>query len=208
MSVLHHGHPRTTLPRGGRESLGLLLRVLDERTPGVIENLNRMGHLATETAARLGIAPAEAERIELAARLHDVGKLAIPEAILNKPGRLDPAEWVVMRTHPEIGARIVSAAPTLADTAELILRHHEHWDGGGYPDGLAGEEIPLGSSVIAVCAAFVAMMAHRPYSDAITVEEALAELRRCAGSQFHPGVAEHFCTLVESPGWQLTAQAR
>lgn len=205
MSVLHHAHARA--PHGGRESLGLLLRVLDERTPGVIEDLNRMGHLATETALRLGIERAEAERIELAARLHDVGKLAIPDSILSKPGRLDPAEWVVMRTHAEIGARIVASAPSLAATEELILRHHEHHDGGGYPGGLAGEEIPLGSSVISVCAAFVAMMAHRPYSDAITVEEALAELRRCAGTQFQPLVVEHFCALIESPGWQLTAQA-
>jgi response regulator RpfG family c-di-GMP phosphodiesterase len=205
LSVLHH-HAHVE-PVAGRESLGLLLRVLDEHTPGVIEDLNRMGHLATDTARRLGLDAAETERIELAARLHDVGKLAIPDTILSKPGPLDAAEWVVMRTHAEIGARIVAAAPTLAATAELIRHHHEHYDGGGYPDRLTGEEIPLGSCVIGVCAAFVAMMGHRPFSDAITVEEALAELRRCSGTQFHPLVVETFCALVESPGWRLSAQA-
>ena len=201
MSVLHHAH--APAPGRAREALGLLLRVLDEHSPGVIEDLNRIGHLATDTARMLGMPGKEVERTELAARLHDVGKLAIPDAILSKPGRLDAGEWEVMRTHAAIGARIVASAPTLAGTAELILHHHEHWDGGGYPEGLAGTEIPLGSCVIGVCAAFVAMMAHRPYSDAITVEEALAELRRCAGTQFHPAVVEVFCALVESPHWQL-----
>ncbi len=121
------------------------------------------------------------ERVELAARLHDVGKLAIPDAILTKPAALDAAEWEVMRTHAEIGARIVASAPSLAHTADLIRSHHERYDGQGYPDGLAGEEIPIAAAIIAVCAAFVAMMRHRPYSDAITVAEALAELRRCSG---------------------------
>ncbi len=132
-------------------------------------------------------------RVELAARLHDVGKLAIPEAILLKPGPLDADEWEVMRTHAEIGARIVASAPSLAHTADLIRSHHERYDGRGYPDGLAGEEIPLPTAIVSVCAAFVAMMRHRPYSDAITVSEALAELRRCAGTQFHPVVVEAFC---------------
>jgi response regulator RpfG family c-di-GMP phosphodiesterase len=205
LSVLHH-HAHAE-PTRSRESLGLLLRVLDEHTPGVMEDLNRMGHLAADTARLMGLDAAETERIELAARLHDVGKLAIPDAILEKPGPLDPAEWVVMRTHAEIGARILASAPTLAESAELVHHHHEHYDGGGYPDHLAGGEIPLGSCVIGVCAAFVAMMRHRAFSDAITIEEALAELRRCSGTQFHPLVVTTFCAMVESPGWQLAAQA-
>ena len=194
MSVLlHHHHEQP--PRLTRECLGLLLKVLNEHDPGVLEDLNRMGHLAAETARALGLDARETERVELAARLHDVGKLAIPDAILQKPGPLDPQEWEVMRTHAEIGARIVASAPSLAHTAELIRSHHERWDGRGYPDGLAGEQTPLAAAIISVCAAFVAMMRHRPYSDAITVEEALAELRRCAGSQFHPAVVRAFCGL-------------
>lgn len=193
MSLLAH-HPHEQIAPT-RECLGLLLKVLNEHDPGVLEDLNRMGHLASDTARALHLDEREVERVELAARLHDVGKLAIPDAILNKPGPLEPAEWEVMRAHAEIGARIVASAPSLAHTADLIRSHHERYDGNGYPDGLAGEEIPLPAAIIAVCAAFVAMMRHRPYSDAITVSEALAEVRRCAGSQFHPRVVESFCAL-------------
>jgi two-component system cell cycle response regulator len=191
MSVLarHASQPPPTT----RECLGLLLKVLNEHDPGVLEDLNRMGHLASDVAVSLGLDERQAERVELAARLHDVGKVAIPDAILQKPGPLDPEEWQVMRTHSLIGARIVAAAPSLAHTADLIRSHHERYDGGGYPDGLAGDEIPLEAAIVAVCAAFVAMMRHRPYSDAITVEEALAELRRCAGTQFHHAVVDAFC---------------
>jgi response regulator RpfG family c-di-GMP phosphodiesterase len=194
MSVLLR-HPHDQPPRFTRECLGLLLKVLNEHDPGILEDLNRMGHLASDTARALGLTGRDVERVELAARLHDVGKLAIPDAILTKPGTLDPAEWEVMRTHAEIGARIVASAPSLAHTAGLIRSHHERYDGHGYPDGLAGDEIPIEAAIISVCAAFVAMMRHRPYSDAITVAEALAELRRCAGTQFHPDVVAAFAKM-------------
>jgi len=196
MSVLvRHHHHEEQPARPSRECLGVLLKVLNEHDPGVLEDLNRMGHLAIDTARALGLEPGEVERVELAARLHDVGKLAIPDAILCKPASLDPQEWEVMRTHAEIGARIAASAPSLAHVADLIRAHHERYDGHGYPDGLAGDEIPISAAIISVCAAFVAMMRHRPYSDAITVEEALAELRRCSGSQFHPAVVRAFCEL-------------
>ena len=187
----HHAEQQTT----SRECLSLMLKVLNEHDPGVLEDLNRAAHLATDTARHLGLDEQEVERVEIAARLHDVGKLAIPDAILNKPGPLDAGEWQIMRTHPEIGQRIVVAAPSLAHVAELVRFHHERYDGRGYPDRLAGQDIPLGAAVVAVCAAFVAMMRHRPYSDAITVVEALAELRRCSGSQFDPRVVEAFCEV-------------
>lgn len=190
-----HAHDHAAQAHASRESVALLLKVLNERTPGVLEDLNRMGHLATDATKILRLPKPEIERVELAARLHDVGKLAIPEAILNKPGTLDAQEWEVMRAHPEIGARIVAAAPSIEHLAELIRSHHEHYDGGGYPDGLVGEKIPFGACIIGVCAAFVAMMRHRPYSDAVTVVEALAELRRCSGTQFHPRVVDAFCEL-------------
>jgi response regulator RpfG family c-di-GMP phosphodiesterase len=199
MSVLVRLHPHEEPPRRTRECLGLLLKVLNEHDPGVLEDLNRMGHLASDTAAALGLDPREVERVELAARLHDVGKLAIPDSILSKPGALDEEEWELMRTHPEVGARIVAAAPSLAHIADLIRSHHERYEGGGYPDGLSGDEIPVPAAIIAVCAAFVAMMRHRPYSDAITVEEAMAELRRCAGSQFDPRVVDAFCRSFSQP---------
>jgi len=179
-----------------REAVGLLLKVLAEHTPGILEDLNRVARLARSTAQSLGLGEDEAERIEIAARLHDVGKLAIPDSILAKPGPLDAREWVIMRTHAEIGERILLAAPSLAYAAELVRSHHERHDGGGYPDRLAGEAIPLGARIIAVCAAFAAMMRNRPFSDAITVEEALDELRRCSGAQFDPVVVDSFMRLM------------
>ena len=115
---------------------------------------------------------------------------------MNKPGGLIDAEWTVMRTHPEVGQRILAAAPSLAPAARLVRFHHERYDGRGYPDGLKGKDIPIGARIVAVCAAFVAMMRNRPFSDAITVEEALAEIDSCSGSQFDPHVAEVFRGLV------------
>jgi two-component system, cell cycle response regulator len=181
---------------GSRESLGLLLKVLAEHTPGILEDLNRVAHLATATAEGLGLSELEVERIELAARLHDVGKLAIPDAILYKAAPLDSDEWAIMRTHSEIGQRILAAAPSLALAAKLVRAHHERYDGFGYPDRLAGDDIPVGASIIAVCAAFVAMMKHRPFSDAITVTEALAEVNRYSGTQFDPQVVDVFSELL------------
>jgi response regulator RpfG family c-di-GMP phosphodiesterase len=186
----------TSRGSGKRESLGLLLKVLSERTPGVLEDLNRVAHFATATAQGLGLSDEEVERVELAARLHDVGKLAIPDHILAKAGPLDGDEWAIMRTHAEVGQRIVAAAPSLAHVAKLVRSHHERYDGFGYPDRLAGKDIPIGARIIAVSAAFVAMMKHRPFSDAITVSEALAEVRRCSGSQFDPEVVDVFCELL------------
>jgi len=196
MSRSMNAHHAASQAAGNRESLYLLLRVIDEHTPGALEDLNRVAHFATATAEILGLSEYEMERVEIAARLHDVGKLAIPEAILTKPGPLDAAEWTIMHTHAEIGERILAAAPSLAHAAELVRSHHERYDGRGYPDRLAGEDIPIGGRIISVCAAFVAMMRHRPFSDAITVTEALAEVDRNSGSQFDPRTANLFCELL------------
>jgi two-component system cell cycle response regulator len=136
-------------------------------------------------------------RIQLAAQLHEIGRVAIPDAILEKAGSLNAEEREIVQCHTAIGERIIAAAPSLADVAALVRSHHERFDGSGYPDGLAGERIPIGACVIAVCDAFGAMMHQRPYSDAITVAEALAEARRCSGTQFHPRVVEVFCELIE-----------
>jgi two-component system cell cycle response regulator len=196
MGTFAGSHHNTAHAIGNRESLGLLLKVLNEHTPGVLEDLNRVAHFATATAQGLGLAPPEVERIEIAARLHDVGKLAIPDAILTKAGPLDTDEWAIMRTHAEIGQRILAAAPSLAHAAKLVRSHHERDDGFGYPDRLAGEKISLGASIIAVSAAFVAMMKHRPFTDAITVNEALAEVTRHSGTQFDPQVVDVFSELL------------
>jgi HD-GYP domain-containing protein (c-di-GMP phosphodiesterase class II) len=127
-----------------------------------------------------------------AAGLYDVGKAAIPEEILRKPGPLTSSEWGFMRRHPVIGERILSAAPALGPVAALVRACHEHWDGSGYPDGLAGDAIPLGARVIHVCDAFCAMTSERPYAPVVSAEDAIAQIRACAGSQFDPEVVTAF----------------
>jgi HD-GYP domain-containing protein (c-di-GMP phosphodiesterase class II) len=129
--------------------------------------------------------------------LHDIGKIGIPERILVKSGPLNPSEWTVMRTHPVVGAHIVTPIRVLGDAVDVVRFHHERFDGDGYPHGLRGEEIPLAARIFSVVDAFDAMTSHRPYRKARDVPEALEELRRCAGSQFDPEVVEAFVRLSE-----------
>lgn len=131
-----------------------------------------------------------------AAALHDIGKAAIPDGILSKPGPLDASELAFIRRHTLIGERIVGAAAALTQPSKLVRWSHEQFDGSGYPDGLTGEEIPLGARIIAVADAFDAMVSGRPYRPAVAVEAALAELRRCAGTQFDPQVVVAFEAVV------------
>jgi diguanylate cyclase (GGDEF)-like protein len=182
---------------GGRTSAGsqsrdVLLRALAERNPDLGEHLTTVAELAVAVARKLGLTPAEVAQVRHAADLHDVGKVAIPDAILNKPGPLDDDEWAFMRRHTIIGERIVAAAPALGAVASLVRASHERHDGGGYPDGLAGEEIPLGARIVAVCDSFDAMVADRPYRKALPDRVALHELDRCAGTQFDPAVVRAF----------------
>jgi two-component system cell cycle response regulator len=157
---------------------------------------SRVANLAVLTARQLRVADPDVERIRLAALLHDVGTTAIPDALLSKPGALDPSEWELMRTHTLIGERIVSGTAPLAHTAELVRSSHERFDGDGYPDGLSGNQIPLGARVIAVCDAFDAMTNHRSYRRAVSTVHALLELRRVAGAQFDIPVVNAFCIIA------------
>ena len=131
-----------------------------------------------------------------AAALHDVGKVGIPDAILEKPAALDESEWAYMRTHTIIGERILSSAPALTQAAKLVRSTHERWDGAGYPDATPGPDIPVGSRIIAVCDAYDAMTTDRPYRTAMSVEVAVAELQRNSGSQFDPTVVRAFLTAL------------
>ena len=184
--------------RGGRtsasrQSKDVLLRALEERNPNLATHLHDVADLAAETARSFGLPADEIEEIRHAAELHDVGKVAIPDAILDKPGPLDEQEWAFMRRHTLIGERIVGAAPALVKVAALVRASHENVDGTGYPDQLAGDAIPLGSRIIAVCDAFDAMTTDRAYRQAMSAEAAVSELRRCAGTQFDAAVVERFC---------------
>ena len=176
----------------GRQSTEVLLQVLSERDPALGTHLDDVAYLCERVGAQLGLSDEEVTPLVQAASLHDVGKAAIPDSILNKPGPLNDEEWDFMRRHTLVGERILSAAPALSEAASLVRSSHERWDGAGYPDGLAGEEIPLGARIISVCDAFDAMTSARPYRDAIEAAAALAELRRCAGTQFDPAVVNAF----------------
>jgi HD-GYP domain-containing protein (c-di-GMP phosphodiesterase class II) len=182
-----------------RQTRDVLLRALQERNPELTERHGAVATLAEAVGYRVGV-PAEAlAELRQAAELHDVGKMAIPGEILRKPGPLDPDEWAFVQRHPLVGERIIGAAPTLAAAAKLVRSTHERLDGSGYPDGLAGEQIPLGARIIAACDAFTAMTAPRPYAPQRSVPEAMAELRRCAGSQFDPAVVHALAELVLGP---------
>ena len=170
----------------------MLLRALSERHPDLGEHVDGVAELAEAVGARLGIEGEELVQLRHAAALHDIGKVAIPDEIIAKPGPLDDEEWAFMRRHTIIGERILAAAPALGPAARLVRSSHEAWDGRGYPDGLAGAEIPLGARIIAVCDAFDAMISDAPVRAARTAGEALAELRRCAGTQFDPAVVAAF----------------
>jgi diguanylate cyclase (GGDEF)-like protein len=181
-----------------RQVTDALLQVISEQDQSLDRHGERVAELSGAVAEKLGQPEHEVNRIKLAASLHDVGKIAIPEKLLNKPGPLDEQEWAFIRRHTLIGERIVLAAPALANAAPLLRSSHERIDGHGYPDGLLGYQIPLGARIIAACDAFDAMTSVRPYGDSLPSEVALEELNRCSGSQFDPHVVDAICAIVEA----------
>jgi two-component system, cell cycle response regulator len=181
----------------GSQTRDVLVRVLNEREPELHDHVLDVGRLAVAVGRRLGMPEESLPELLHGAELHDVGKIGLPESILRKPGPLDADEWAFMRRHTVIGERFLLAVPALRSVAALVRASHERWDGTGYPDGLAGEEIPLGARIIAVCDAFDAMVTDRPYRAGMPRAEAEAELRRCAGSQFDPAVVAAFVAAVE-----------
>ena len=180
-----------------RQSKDVLLGALAERDPGLRDRASSLGELAEATALRLSISHEIVEQVRHAAELHDVGKVAVPDAILDKPGPLDAGEWAFIRRHTLIGERIIAAAPALTRVAALVRASHERWDGTGYPDALAGEAIPLGARIVAVVDAFDAMTRPRPYAIRCAPEHAIEELRRCAGTQFDPVVVDAFAEAFQ-----------
>ena len=181
------------------QSESVLVQALVERHPELGSHVDDVARLAEEVARRLGVDEGSLQDVRRAGVLHDIGKMAVPETILGKPSALDEQERDFVRRHTIVGERIVRAAPALIGVARLIRSSHERFDGTGYPDGLRGAEIPLGSRVIFVCDAFAAMTSERPYARALTQEEALQELQRCAGTQFDPVVVETFVALARDP---------
>jgi two-component system, cell cycle response regulator len=200
---------RTT---AGRQSTDVLLSALTEHHPNLGDHLNGVTELVQAIARHLNIDGEKLSQLRDAAALHDIGKIAIPDSIINKPTRLTHEEWVLMRQHTLIGERIVTSAPALRGAAPLVRSSHEAFDGSGYPDGLAGDAIPLGARVIAVCDAFDAMISDRSYSPASTIDDALVELERCAGTQFDPTIVSAFQRIMikrrQAPTLIHTVKAR
>jgi diguanylate cyclase (GGDEF)-like protein len=175
----------------------VLLRMLHAKQPELDEHSSNVADLAARVARRLGCRAEELDEITRAAELHDVGKVGIPDAILNKPSGLNPSEWEFIHQHTILGERILHGAPALRPVARLVRASHERWDGTGYPDRLIGEEIPLGARIVSVCDAYEAMTATRSYRGAVPHEVACQELRRSGGTQFDPAVVEAFLAVVD-----------
>lgn len=177
---------------GTMESLAHTVEARDPYTGG---HSHRLESLSVAVSRQLKLSEEQAARLERAGELHDIGKIGIPEAILAKPGPLNPDEWKVMKDHPVVGAEIVRRIPFLRDVAPIVKHHHEHYDGSGYPDGLAGDDIPFEARVLTVLDAFDAMISDRPYRKALSLETAVGELQVAAGSQFDPAIVEAFLDL-------------
>ncbi len=170
--------------------------VVDRRDPYTFQHSQSVADLSVRTARRLGLPDRELELIRLAARVHDLGKIAVPDEVLHKHGRLTSAEFELMKKHPETGAEILAKFPEYRRGRELVLAHHERMDGLGYPRGLHGAEIPLGARIIAVADSWDAMTSNRPYREALHPDVALAELLRGRGAQWDPAVVDAFAETL------------
>jgi diguanylate cyclase (GGDEF)-like protein len=193
-----YANKRTRSTAARSQAGEVLLRTMHAKQPDLDEHSNNVAELATRVARRLGLGGEVLDEIARAAELHDIGKVGIPDAILNKPSGLSPAEWEFIHQHTILGERILHGAPALRPVARLVRASHERWDGTGYPDGLRGEQIPLGARIVAVCDAYEAMTANRTYRTAIPHAHACHELRTAAGTQFDPTVVDAFLAVIDT----------
>ena len=179
------------------QKLSSLVRALQESDPDTEAHVQRTQKMGAELGKRIGLSDSEMADLQLLCLLHDIGKIGIPLEILNKPGKLTDQEWAVLQTHPEKGYHIAMSSDELKHIAPMILSHHEHWDGKGYPEKLAGQSIPILSRVISVVDSYDAMVNNRSYRKGRSPEQAQAEIRRCAGSQFDPDLAREFLAMLD-----------
>ena len=189
-------------------SVRALAAAVDARDPYTRSHSARVAALSRGIAEEMKLSVDQVRRIQLGALLHDIGKIGVPDAILNNPGALSPDEWVIMRSHSMLGASIVNAVEPLRDLVPIVRSHHERYDGAGYPDELGGDLVPIEAYVVAAADAFEVIVSRRAYKPAQTVEYACAELLRCRGTQFHPAVVDSFLRLIERDRAQGAAQLR
>jgi len=175
-----------------------LVSTVEARDRYTYGHSRKVNTYAVALAEAIGLSPDEVSMLNTAALLHDIGKIGIPDEVLNKKGRLSKEDWEQIKAHPRLGANIVSNIPNLVPCISSILHHHERWDGGGYPEGLKGEEIPLEARILAIADSFEAMTSARPYRLALSLEEVVKELRQGAGSQFDPKLVEVFIGIIEA----------
>jgi diguanylate cyclase (GGDEF)-like protein/putative nucleotidyltransferase with HDIG domain len=180
-----------------RAALALAMATLEVRDRQTADHSDDVLTLCESIGRRLGLAVSDLEQLVAGAQLHDVGKVAVPLEILNKPGPLNQTEWAVIREHTVIGERILRSVPEMAEVATIVRHSHEHWDGTGYPDGLKGEQIPLASRIILCADAFHAIRSDRPYRGGRPADEAIAELRACAGTQLDPDVVAALANVAD-----------
>ncbi len=187
-------------PMGSLLALSLAIEARDPYTRG---HSARVTEFALAIARRLVTEEPVVEAIQVGGPLHDIGKVGIPDGVLLKPGPLDHDEFDLIRTHPAAGAELIEGIPAFHSAVGCVLHHHERWDGTGYPNRLAGDEIPLEARILAVADAYDAMTSTRPYRQALAPNDAAREVARCAGSQFDPGVAEAFSAAFEADELEL-----
>jgi putative nucleotidyltransferase with HDIG domain len=189
------------------ELFATLAKIIDARDPYVAGHAAKVAEYATAIALEMDLPAERVEHVHQAALLHDVGKIAISERVLHKPGKLTGEEHKYFKTHAKMGAEFLETSQGLRHLASFVRHHHERWDGTGYPDGLRRKQSPLEARILAVADAVEAMASDRPYSRASSMSEIVAELRRCAGTQFDPSVAEAFVRVIERKGESLVTNS-
>jgi len=181
--------------------------ILDARDPYVRGHAAQVSAYATAVAIELGLSPERVEQVRQAGFLHDIGKIAIAEHVLNKPSKLTAEEYEYIKTHALIGASLLESSAALRHLAPFVRHHHERWDGRGYPEGLAGEAIPLEARILNVCDSVEAMASDRPYHIGMSPASIIGEIRRSMGTQFDPTIAEAFLRIVAREGGQFIANS-
>jgi diguanylate cyclase (GGDEF)-like protein/putative nucleotidyltransferase with HDIG domain len=188
----------TYAKRNGLSAVYALVSAVEAKEPYIYDHSRKVNTYAVALAESIGLSPDQIANVSTAALLHDIGKIGIPDKVLNKKGKLNEEDWRAVKTHPELGATIIKNIPHLAPCVNIVLYHHERWDGGGYPEGLQGEQIPMEARILAIADSFEAMTSARPYRPALPLKEIIKQLKQGAGLQFDPNLVDAFIRIVEA----------